>query len=411
VDALLLAEGSVDRPRGPVIRALGLARGLSQTHSVTVAARGGTAEGYRSTPYTRSALMRETRAQDAMIAPWIPPYLLAGLVGERPRFIADLYDPLDLELDPEDAGGELMHARRLTMLQVQLADAVLCGSESQRDRVGELLSRSGRRPLPPLAVVPFGLDPPPPAATSRPLRERFPVIGPEDPVVLWWGSLWQWLDPITAIDAIVRLRERVPGIRLVFTAGRSNDAPADELDASSTARAAAQRAGVLGDTVLFLDDWVPFDQRHEYLRDATLGITLHRNDAEADLAARARYLDFLWTRLPCVISSGDPFGTRLRDAGLASLVPPRDAGAVADAIEARLATPPAGAAAEALAEELRWERAVTPLLELLERLPTRGRPGTARRVGLTSAFYAATATRRIIDSARSRRGGRAAPGE
>ena len=64
----------------------------------------------------------------------------------------------------------------------------------------------GRAP-PPIRIVPFGID----AARRRPrrtpLRERFPQIGAGDKVVLWWGSLWRWLDAETAIRAFASLAD------------------------------------------------------------------------------------------------------------------------------------------------------------------------------------------------------------
>ena len=51
-------------------------------------------------------------------------------------------------------------------------------------------------------VIGFGIPDPPPASGRRPLRERFPQIAEDDTVVLWWGSIWRWLDAATALAPI-----------------------------------------------------------------------------------------------------------------------------------------------------------------------------------------------------------------
>ena len=34
---------------------------------------------------------------------------------------------------------------------------------------------------------------------------------------------------------------------------------------------------MLGRTVLFLDDWIAYDERFDFLREADIGVTLHRH--------------------------------------------------------------------------------------------------------------------------------------
>ncbi|WP_418605927.1 hypothetical protein [Georgenia sp. SUBG003] len=54
-----------------------------------------------------------------------------------------------------------------------------------------------------VTVVPFGLDPQPPARRAHAIKGVVPGIGPEDPVVLWGGGVYNWFDPLT-----VRRRRR-----------------------------------------------------------------------------------------------------------------------------------------------------------------------------------------------------------
>ena len=73
--------------------------------------------------------------------------------------------------------------------------------------------------------------------------------------------------------------------------------------------------GLLGERVFFLDDWVPQEERHHYLLEADVGLTLARGTAETVVAARGRYMDYVWAGLPCVLGAGDVLADRFADAG------------------------------------------------------------------------------------------------
>ena len=96
------------------------------------------------------------------------------------------------------------------------------------------------------------------AATGRrrwPLRERFPAIGAEDRIVLWWGSLWRWLDAETAIRAFAEVSASRPELKLVFTSGRPPNGRVERHSVVGEARELARRLGLLDRTVFFFDEW------------------------------------------------------------------------------------------------------------------------------------------------------------
>ena len=173
-------------------------------------------------------------------------------------------------------------------------------------------------------------------------------------------------------------------------------------------RALADELGVLGRTVLFLDTWIPYEQRHDYLREADIGLTLHRHAAEARLAARARYMDYLCAELPCVLGRGDETAEDFRAAGFATLLEDPDADALASALLALADDPGALAAARAaghaLAAERHWSAVGTTLRGALADV-LRG-PSAAPRalppvlspalLGRTGAYYARQAADRLV---------------
>jgi glycosyltransferase involved in cell wall biosynthesis len=391
---LLLVYGDLGASRsGPEIRGLALARALSRNHEVTVAIGDGSGDagpGLRVVPSTRRHVVGEARRHDVFIAPVIPPYVLA-LKSHRPLItISDQYDPVELEmgtLSGRAAQAEIRAARAARALQLRYADVVLCANEAQRSLLAEGIQAVGRPDGPRLAVVPFGLPPAPERSSRRPLRERFPQIASSDRIVLWWGSIWRWLDAETAIRALIGLED----VRLVITAGPPRR-QAQNLTDAEPARRLARSLCELDRRVLFLDEWIPYAERHHYLQEADAGLTLHRATPEAPLAARARYMDYLWCGLPCVLARGDEWAEGFADAGFATLVPPGDPAAVRAALLGLLDDPAAlersREAAARLARTLSWEAVVRPLEEAMAAVHAARPLPTAASLGLLGAVGA-----------------------
>jgi glycosyltransferase involved in cell wall biosynthesis len=388
---LVVVHGTVGtHVTGPEIRGWEIARALAARHEVTVAVHDPPAperDGHRLVPFTRGRLSREARDHDAVVAPILPPYLFTALRGASTITVSDQYDPVHLELsvstDQPGVARVLGSQRLVRRVQLRFADVIACAAERQRAMLLEELDAiPERRAAPPAIVtVPFGLADPPEPSRAGALRARFPQIGADDPVVLWWGKVWRWFDAGTAIRAFEIVTRKRPDARLVISAGK---APKEGFDRSATteeARDLARERGLLDRNVFFLDEWVRFDQRHELLHDADVGLTLHAETAEAPFAARARYMDYLWASLPCVLAHGDEVADRLGVTGFARLVAPGAAEEAAQAIlgliEDRRARESARRAGRALADEYRWSTVVRPLAEAIEERAAQARPARA----------------------------------
>jgi glycosyltransferase involved in cell wall biosynthesis len=408
---LLLSPGAVEgRLSGPEIRALEFGRALAVDHEVTIASPAGadqTLDGLRVIADQRRRLTREAARHDVVISACMPPYLLAlkrllGFVA-----IADLYDPMEHELatiaDAPARSRELQRRAAILSLQLRTADAIFCAGASQRAQLRSSAEAAGLT-IPDPAVVPFGIPDPPPAPTRRPLHDRFPQLAEGDRVILWWGSVWRWLDVETAIRAIATIAGQRDDVKLVITAGRPPNALAAQFDATDTARQLAAELGVLDRQVLFLDEWVPYDQRHEYLAEADLGLTLHLHGEEAGLAARARYMDYLWAELPCVLGRGDETAQEFSEAGFATLIDEADPVLLAQTLTGLLDEPGALVAARRRGAELaagrRWESVGVVLRDAVAAVSRRA--STARETtllfGKSGDYYA----RELADRGRNR---------
>jgi glycosyltransferase involved in cell wall biosynthesis len=378
IRALVVMHGRLGEDlAGPEIRGWELARSLA-AHGFEVTLLAQDAEdaerdGVVVRRRTRRRLIREALRHDAVIAPTIPPYLHVIARG-RTMLVADLYDPVDLEhaedLHKPEVALRTQVVEQQVRIQLRFAHMVLCAAPAQEKRLSSLGERFGGMRTQPL-VVPFGLAPTPKDGGTTPIRDRFPSIEADDRVVLWWGGVWRWFDAITAIRAFEALDAQGSRAKLVIAAGKSPRAETSELSDLDQARELASSLGLIDRVVYFIDDWIPYERRHEYLLEADIGITLHRNAPESTFAARARYVDYLWCLLPPVLNPGDNVADEYGASGFAEMVAVGDPVAVASAVDVLLASGRHAAAREAgrrLAASRSWEQVTRGLAERLDAL-------------------------------------------
>lgn len=308
-------------------------------------------------------------------------------VAQHPgALIIDLYDPTLLEnlelYRHQPAAVRAQHAQTdVALLQRQLAvgDFFLCATERQRDLyIGAFMAlgritpeQVDRDPLLRhlIDVVPFGLPAHPSTRSGPGPRSLFPAIGHDDPLILWSGGLWDWMDPLSLIRAMPRVVAQVPNARLVFMAG-SHPGLAGAMRTPQAARDLAAELGLLDQHIFFYATWVPYAERANFLLDATVVVSLHRHHLETAYAAlRSRILDHLWVGLPSLLSDGDQAAQLTRQHGIGLVVPPEDEAAIADALVALLQDADlrmqCADAARSLAAHFTWPTIIQPITTFL----------------------------------------------
>lgn len=372
---------------GPAIRAWNIAEVLSEHHDVRLAS---TVRSEASSPRfavcdgTPERLRGIAEGQDVIVVQGFTLAKHPWLASLGARLVVDLYDPIHLEI--LEMAKEESPARRAEMLQASVralhtqvaqGDFFLAASERQRDLWLGHLAAWGRvndatyqqdptlRSL--VDVAPFGIPRDDATTTSPALRGTIPGIGADDLVLLWGGGVYNWFDPVTLVRAVAGLRDAAgpTPVRLVFmgTTHPSLDDP--DTAALREAVATAAELGVLDTHVFFVEGWVPYAQRADFLLDADIGVSTHLDHVETAFSFRTRMLDYLWAGLPIVCTEGDTFAELVARHDLGRVVPPRDPAALARAI-GELLDPAVRAACTSriveVREQFRWDVALRPLV-------------------------------------------------
>ena len=228
--------------------------------------------------------------------------------------IVDLYDPFIVENLHYFAtrGREVFdHDYATLMLSLKRADFFLCASSSQRHFYLGMLLAAGRltpevfeesRQLEKLiAIAPFGV---------QPLRPRKPR-DLENPQILF-GGIYDWYDPILAIDAVAIAREQLPQITLTFSTHPNPDIT-PQGKAAAAIRYVKERKY---EPFIRFEPWVPYDQRGEFLDRFAAALLTFPQSLETDLSMRTRVYDYLWAGIPIVTSSAPGTDEIIGDAGV-----------------------------------------------------------------------------------------------
>lgn len=319
---------------------------------------------------------------DVVIAPGAVVSLYPSLSKVQTSLVLDLYIPLLLEelqrMRPESLAEQTLffdRTRRDLSAQILAADFILCASEKQRDYWLGALSAIGRvnpythaddptlRRL--IAVVPFGLPSQPPRHTRQVLKGVYPGISADDKVLLWGGGLWDWLDALTLLRAMAHLADRRPDVKIFFMGVKHLNPQESQRRGTSETLALADELGLTGRTVFF-NDWVAYEDRANYLLEADVGVSLHRNHLESRFSFRTRFLDNLWAGLPLIASRGDVLSQEVERQGLGRLVEPGDVDGLVAAILEMVDTPHLRRRYQShfqvVAEAHRWEIVARPLV-------------------------------------------------
>jgi glycosyltransferase involved in cell wall biosynthesis len=281
--------------------------------------------------------------------------------------VVDLYDPYIIEnLHYHEAHGPevFTHDHATLMNSLSRGDAFLCASEAQRFfYLGLLLSIGRVNPVAFAAdpnfdelvrIAPFGVQ----AARPLPQRER------EAPAILF-GGIYDWYDPLLAINAVIRLRASKPGATLTFNSHPNPDLTPQ----SATARAMRYVREQKAESFVHFAPWVAYGERGAFFDRFALSLLTFPQSIETALSMRTRVYDYLWGGLPIVTSSAPGTDEILTRYGAGTVVSSSNADDYAAAMLRLLDEEyePAVAGTRRFVEEHQWPRTLAPLVAFVRK--------------------------------------------
>ncbi|MBV8529481.1 MAG: glycosyltransferase [Candidatus Dormibacteraeota bacterium] len=302
----------------------------------------------------------------ARVADMTFPLLLEGLAMHR-------VDPAGWSQPRLDAFTTMMSNRLLA------ADVILCGSAQQRHFYLGWLAALGRLNAQLIdrdaaadqlvRIVPFGCPSTAPRNTGHGPRRTIRGIGADDYLLIWSGHVTDWYDPGTVVEAVMAAAHDIERIRLVFIGADVRDERLGRTPTGARLRTDAERLDPRGDHIFFWNDWVPYEQRADWLLESDAAVIASPRTLEADLAVRARFLDYVWCALPLITTAGGTFADAVQQAGLGVVVEPGDVRSMTQAIT-HLAS---GGVRQRMRERLdslrpehEWDQALRPLFDFCE---------------------------------------------
>jgi glycosyltransferase involved in cell wall biosynthesis len=308
---------------------------------------------------------------------------LPGLADMGKPLVVDLYDPYLFSLlaqyseDEATASSSYRLMHQVLEKHMLAADFSICASEKQRDYwLGRFCSLGRLSPKickfdPTLRklidVVPFGLPSSPPVHKKNVIKGVVPGISETDRVLLWSGGIWDWFDPLTIIRAMAEVRKTRVDVKLFFMGLKSPNPQVPLMPMAVKAQKLAQELGLLDNTVFFLEEWVRYEERADYLLESDAAVTAHFDSIETRFSFRTRILDNFWASLPIITTAGDPLAELIQQRGAGLALPYQDTASWTAAILKLTGDSEFNKSCRdssgLIGSEFTWESSVKPLFE------------------------------------------------
>lgn len=344
------------QPAGVGIRFLEIARVLRDDgHSITILSPdAGVVEGCQADFINPETLLAVSHAADAAVVQGHVANAFFQQAAPIPT-VVDLYDPYiieNLHYFAERGAQVFQHDHFTLMSSLVRGDFFLCASEAQRlfylgamlaaGRLNPALFESDPELESLIAVAPFGVPDAAHAPAGAPPRDTMDIL---------FGGIYDWYDPITAIEAV----KLVPNATLTFT-----HHPNPGLTPQGKLAEAMEHVRRNAHGFVRFEPWAPYEERAEFFAKFDLALITFRRSLETDLSMRTRIYDYLWCGLPIVTSSAPGTDEILARYGAGVVVAENSPRAFAEAIRS-LDREAMTRGATAFVREHQWSHTLEPL--------------------------------------------------
>jgi glycosyltransferase involved in cell wall biosynthesis len=287
-------------------------------------------QGFPITTWNSGQLAEQVADYDAVLVSYCmgdASVRVADSLRPDQQLILDCYVPIYVEVSARDSSDfDREYAAFMTDMKywnktLLRGDVFLCASAQQKRFYQGVLAAMGR--INPITYgkqlileVPYGIHRQEPVVRNRPISA---LLGDSlARKILWFGGIYPWFDLTNLIDAVAIANRHTPTRLAIVGAKNPFTQHPDFLEKHRQLEAYAQRPEL--DGLVFMQDWVHFDDRANWYLDADLVVVVNKRGDENQLSWRTRLVDLTWANVPILTNGGDPLGEELITAGAAARI-------------------------------------------------------------------------------------------
>ncbi len=264
----------------------------------------------------------------------------------KAEFIYDGYDPvyienlerLSYELDDISGKKHLEYIRSELKRVLLNANYIVYATPAQKHYLlGQLQALQGLSlgeyrqdhiAVRKFVSLPFGMH----AQRNLDSRKRDEIrkkigVSKQDQLALWGGGIWNWFDPLTLLESLIK-GYAPKNTKLYFPGFRHPDPHVPQMQVANDVVAYLDKHPALRDRVIIAEGWTPYARRNELFGIADVGLSLHYQSLETELAFRTRVLEYLAHEVPILSTEGDYFAEEIKTRKLGEVVPYLDPRAI-----------------------------------------------------------------------------------
>lgn len=354
---LVISYGPVPTPEhqkieGGGMRAWGLAKGLQANGiDATVAINSGFPltltehDGIQLLSWSLDADFAKTiNSYDAVIVSYCMGDLsvfIADNIRDDVQLILDAYVPIYIEVSARDAKDmDIEYVNYMADLRrhnhtLMRGDYFLYANPAQERLYTGVLSALGivnpySYHTDRLLYSPFGIHREDITTSKNPYAEL--GISKDDFTVLWFGGIYPWFRIEEYLEAIKHLSSNSK-FKFVFVGGKNPFNDNEDIARQYTKTLEfAHSNNLFGKSMHFID-WVDFDTRINWFRNADVIVSLNQPGKENAYSWRTRVMDFVWGEAATITNGGDPLSEEMVNEKAAVKLTSLSSGAIVEALQ------------------------------------------------------------------------------
>jgi MoaA/NifB/PqqE/SkfB family radical SAM enzyme/glycosyltransferase involved in cell wall biosynthesis len=263
--------------------------------------------------------------------------------------------------------------------QLEVGDFFICSSEVQkRFWIGMLTALNRVSPhtidhddvlnkL--ICIIPYGISGFHKEKSRNVIKGVHPRVTKDDHLLIWNGGIYNWLDPKTPIEAMVKICQKRTDVKLFFLGTKHPNPEIPVMPACLNAIKLAESYG-LADHFIFFLEWTKADERFDYILESDATLSFYYNNIETRYSYRTRLLDNIATGIaPIVTDCGDTFSKMIKDYHLGEVIPPEDVDftekVIEKLVENRELRDEYKQNLEDFSDKMLWDIVLSPLIEFI----------------------------------------------